>query len=163
MFSGGTLCAEAQIVLMAAGLDVTSNEPVPGAKPPTASKHRLLDLGADDYTQGRPHPMIEPSVRDQSVADALADPNVGVILLDCVLGFGGHMDPAGHLAAQIAGLTKGRRDAPLIIASVCGTEADPQGFSRQSAKLRQVGVIIAPSNAAAARMAVQALKALLKA
>ena len=163
LFSGGTLCAEAQIVLMAAGLDVTSNEPVPGAKPPTASKHMLLDLGADDYTQGRPHPMIEPSVRDQSVADALVDPNVGVILLDCVLGFGGHMDPAGHLAAQIAGLTKGRQDAPLIIASVCGTEADPQGFSRQSAKLRQVGVIIAPSNAAAARMAVQALKALLKA
>jgi FdrA protein len=159
LFSGGTLCAEAQIVLMAAGLDVASNEPVPGAKPLVATDHLLLDLGADEYTQGRPHPMIEPAVRDQAVADAIADPQVGVILLDCVLGFGGHMDPAGHLAAQLAQLTKGRKGGPLIIASVCGTEADPQGLSRQSAKLREAGVIIAPSNAAAARMAVQALKA----
>jgi FdrA protein len=159
LFSGGTLCAEAQIVLMAAGLDVTSNEPVPGAKPPAATRHMLLDLGADEYTQGRPHPMIEPAVRDQAVADALADPQVGVILLDCVLGFGGHRDPAGHIAEQLATLTKRRNEGPLIIASVCGTDADPQGLSRQSAKLSEAGVIIAPSNAAAARMAVQALKA----
>jgi FdrA protein len=159
LFSGGTLCAEAQIVLMAAGLDVTSNEPVPGAKPPAVTSHLLLDLGADEYTQGRPHPMIEPAVRDQAVADALGDPQVGIILLDCVLGFGGHMDPAGHIAAQLAVLTKGRNGGPLIIASVCGTEADPQGLSRQAAKLRDVGVVIAPSNAAAARLAVQALKA----
>jgi FdrA protein len=159
LFSGGTLCAEAQIVLMAAGLSVTSNEPVPGAKPPAAAHHMLLDLGADEYTQGRPHPMIEPAVRDQAVADALADPQVGVILLDCVLGFGGHMDPAGHIAAQLTALAYGQKSAALIIASVTGTEADPQGLSRQAAKLREAGVIIAPSNAAAARMAVQALKA----
>jgi FdrA protein len=159
LFSGGTLCAEAQIVLMAAGMDVTSNEPVPGAKPPSAAQHTLLDLGADEYTQGRPHPMIEPAVRDQAVADAIADPQVGVILLDCVLGFGGHMDPAGHIAALLAKLTKGSSGGPLIIASVTGTEADPQGLSRQSAKLREAGVVIAPSNAAAARLAVQALKA----
>jgi FdrA protein len=158
LFSGGTLCAEAQIVLMAAGIDVTSNEPVPGAKPPVAAQHLLLDLGADEYTQGRPHPMIEPAVRDQAVADAIADPQVGVILLDCVLGFGGHMDPAGHIAALLAKLTKGS-SGPLIIASVTGTEADPQGLSRQAAKLREAGVVIAPSNAAAARLAVQALKA----
>jgi FdrA protein len=159
LFSGGTLCAEAQIVLMAAGLAVTSNEPVPGAKPAASSGHMLLDLGADEYTQGRPHPMIEPSVRDQAVADAIADRQVGVILLDCVLGFGGHMDPAGHIAAQLAGHTNGRSDRPLMIASVTGTEADPQGLSRQIAKLREAGVLVAPSNAAAARMAVQALKA----
>jgi FdrA protein len=159
LFSGGTLCAEAQIVLMAAGLDATSNEPVPGAKQPAATGHMLLDLGADEYTQGRPHPMIEPAVRDQAFADAFADPHVGVILLDCVLGFGGHQDPAGHLAAQLAVLTEGQKNGPLIIASVTGTDADPQGLSRQAAKLRGAGVVMAPSNAAAARMAVQALKA----
>jgi FdrA protein len=159
LFAGGTLCAEAQIVLIAAGLQVTSNEPVPGAKSPAAAQHMLLDLGADEYTQGRPHPMIEPAVRDQAMADALADPQVGVILLDCVLGFGGHMDPAGHMAAQLSKQPKATTGGPLIIASVTGTEADPQGLSRQSAKLREAGVVIAPSNAAAARMAVQALKA----
>jgi FdrA protein len=160
LFSGGTLCAEAQIVLMAAGAQVTSNEPVPGAKPPASGQHMLLDLGADEYTQGRPHPMIEPAVRDQSIADALTDPLVGVVLLDCVLGFGGHGDPAGHIAALLHRLAPTRTgNGPLIIASVTGTEADPQSLSRQSAKLRDAGVIISPSNAAAARLAVQALKA----
>jgi FdrA protein len=156
LFSGGTLCAEAQLVLLSSGLAVTSNEPVPGAAAPAAGQHTLLDLGADEYTQGRPHPMIEPAVRDPAVAAALADTAVGVVLLDCVLGFGGHGDPAGHLAAQLKARAAG---GPLIIASVTGTEADPQGLSRQTAKLRDAGVIVAPSNAAAARLAVAALQA----
>jgi FdrA protein len=150
LFAGGTLCAEAQIIARAAGLAVTSNVPVPGAEPLDAKTHTLIDLGDDEYTQGRPHPMIEPSVRDKSLAAALCAPDTAVILIDCVLGFGGHSDPARHIAQSI----KSRpASAPPIIASVTGTDADPQRRAAQVATLTAAGVAVAPSNAAAMRRA----------
>ena len=94
--------------------------------------------------------MIEPAVRDEPLAAALSDPATGVVLLDVVLGWGGHMDPAGHLARTLAGR---RTDGPAVIASVTGTEGDPQIRSAQVAKLAAVGVIVAPSNAQAAKLA----------
>lgn len=155
LFAGGTMCAEAQIVALKAGLSVASNVPVPGAKEATAAADAvLIDLGDDEYTLGRPHPMIEPAVRDAPLAAALADTSAGVILLDCVLGYGGHMDPGGHLATTLAGRAK---NGPLVIASVTGTEADPQSRARQTASLEGAGVIVAPSNAAAMRLALQAV------
>ncbi len=154
LFAGGTMCAEAQIVALAAGLTVSSNVPVPGAQGADAKADAtLIDLGDDEYTLGRPHPMIEPAVRDAPLAAALADPSVGVVLIDCVLGFGGHADPGGHLAAVLAIRAK---DGPLVIASVTGTEADPQVRSRQIASLEYAGVIVVPSNVAAMRMAIVA-------
>ncbi|MGI9493210.1 MAG: acyl-CoA synthetase FdrA, partial [Geminicoccaceae bacterium] len=98
----------------------------------------------------RPHPMIDPSVRDQALSDALNDPKVGVVLLDVVLGYGGHPDPAGHIAdflGQHAG--HGR----LIVASVTGTDDDPQNRQSQIEKLERVGIKVAPSNADAVSMA----------
>jgi len=152
LFAGGTLAAEAQLVALANGLAVASNAPVPGATAlgDLSKSHTMLDLGADEYTRGRPHPMIEPAVRDEPLAAALADKSVAVVLLDCVLGFGGHMDPAGHLAAKFRDRPK---DGPAIITSVTGTDGDPQHRAAQVAKLKQVGIIVAPSNAAAAEMA----------
>ena len=149
LFCGGTLCAEAQIVLMDHGLDVSSNAPVPGAarKP---SRHRLIDLGDDDYTRGRPHPMIAPELRNEYLAQALKDKDVGVILLDVVIGYGAHPDPAGLLVAAL------KRTRKLVIASVTGTEGDPQDYSKQVAALRGAGVIVARSNAQAARFAAAA-------
>ena len=113
----------------------------------------MIDLGADEFTRGRPHPMIEPAVRDQPLADALADPAVGVILLDVVLGHGAHPDPAGHLAGVLAG----RDHGPPIVASVTGTDRDPQPRSAQVRTLTEAGVIVAESNADAARMAIAAI------
>lgn len=152
LFAGGTLAAEAQIVALAAGLAVASNAMVPGAAPlgDLSRQHAMLDLGADEYTRGRPHPMIEPAVRDEPLAAALRDPSVAVVLLDCVLGYGGHMDPGGHLASALRDRPK---SGPLVIASVTGTDGDPQNRAAQVAKLQEVGVIVAPSNAGAARMA----------
>src|SRR5262249_44952812 len=128
LFAGGTLCSEAQIVFRQAGLAVMSNVPAPGASAIAGARdgHVLIDLGDDEFTRGRPHPMFEPGARDAPLADALANPNVGVVLLDVVLGYGGHPDPAGHLAAFLAGWKR----RPVIIASVTGTDADPQ--SRES-------------------------------
>jgi FdrA protein len=153
LYAGGTLCSEAQIVFRQAGLAVASNVPVPGATlTPAGNEHAMIDLGDDAFTRGRPHPMFEPAVRDAPLAEALADPRVGLVLIDIVLGYGGHPDPAGHLAAFLAG-----REHPPIVASVTGTDADPQPRDQQVRTLADAGVIVADSNAAAARAAIAAL------
>ena len=114
----------------------------------------LLDLGADEYTRGRPHPMIDPALRDEHLSRALREKSVGAILLDVVIGYGAHRDPAGLIADTLK-KTKGRK--PAVIASVTGTESDPQVYSRQVKTLRAAAVIVAPSNAAAARLAALAV------
>lgn len=153
LFAGGTLCAEAQVVLRDAGLLVASNVSIEGAVAlkDGDGRHTLIDLGDDDYTLGRPHPMIDPSVRDEPMRAALAEPRCAVLLVDCVLGYGAHRDPGGHIARLVSDRPTG---GPTIIASVTGTEGDPQGLSMQSARLAAAGIHVAPSNAAAARMAV---------
>ena len=129
LYCGGTLCAEAELIFRRRGLE----------------GHRFVDLGDDEYTRGRPHPMIEPEIRNDHVARAMADPAVGAILVDLVLGYGAHENPAQVLLQVVRG-------KPLI-ASVTGTEQDPQGWSRQVALLRAAGVIVAASNAHAAELA----------
>ena len=163
LFAGGTLCAEAQVVFLAAGQTVASNAPVPGAIPlgsalgSEAAAHSLIDLGADEYTRGRPHPMIDPAVRDAALAEALRDPALGIVLLDLVIGYGAHGDPAGHIAGILA--AERPAEGPLTIASVTGTEADPQGRAGQIATLEAAGVRVAPSNADAAALALACLGA----
>jgi len=149
LFCGGTLCTEAQVVLRQAGLAVASNAPLPGHASSDAG-NSILDLGADEYTVGRPHPMIEPAVRSPLLAEALADDECAVVLLDVVLGHGAHVDPAGAVAAVVDAAAA---DRPCVIASLCGTPGDPQGFESQAQKLRDAGVVLAPSNADAAALA----------
>ena len=117
------------------------------------SGHVMIDLGDDDFTRGRPHPMIDPAVRDAPLAEALADPAIGAILLDIVLGFGAHPGATDHVISMLSG----RRDRPLVIASVTGTDADPQPRAAQVRKLEAAGVIVAASNADAAALAIAAL------
>ena len=132
-----------------------SNVPVPGAAAMAGAHdgHVMIDLGDDAFTRGRPHPMFEPGVRDAPLAEALADPNVGVVLLDVVLGYGGHLDPAGHLAAFLGGHDR----RAVILASVTGTDADPQPRETQVRKLVDADVIVAESNADAAETAIAAI------
>ncbi|MCX6095089.1 MAG: hypothetical protein NTY63_09780, partial [Candidatus Bipolaricaulota bacterium] len=171
-FCGGTLCQEAWGILRAAGLDVRSNVAAdkrfrvsaeaaasgPTTGGPAIGGHVLWDLGDDAFTVGRPHPMIEPDLRDRYVAAAGADPSVAVVLADCVLGYGAHPDPAGSLAraAEEARATarKGKRPL-LVVASVTGTARDPQGYDAQRRKLEAAGVIVAETNALAARCAAE--------
>ena len=168
LFSGGTLCAEGQAVLLRAGLGVASNAPVPGAArlapgaggggdpsgaigaPPG---HAFIDLGADEFTAGRPHPMIEPTLRSGALGAALADPAVAVIVLDVVLGTGSHPDPAGPLVDALRATAGASR--PTIVASVCGTELDPQDYAAQRRALEAAGVFVADSNADAVEVAVR--------
>jgi FdrA protein len=153
LYCGGTLCAEAQDVLLRAGVAIASNVPVPGAaraEHPAGPGHTAIDLGDDAYTRGRPHPMIEPEVRSPVLADALADAAVSTILIDVVLGYGAHADPA---AAVIRELGSRPAHGKTVIASVCGTDADPQGYTRTARALEAAGVLVAPSNAHAAELA----------
>jgi FdrA protein len=155
LYAGGTLCAEAQAMCVGAEIAVSSNVPIPGAsKLSTTAGHTLIDLGDDDYTQGRPHPMIDPAVRDAPLHEALADPSVGAILMDIILGFGASADPAGHL---VSSLTKGRANGPRLFVSIVGTVGDPQGYGAQQRALSDAGISVFTSNAAATRAALRYL------
>lgn len=151
IYSGGTLCAEAQLVLRQAGEAFWSNAPVPGAAATRRNDgHVLIDYGADEYTVGRPHPMIDPSRRNEALRETLADPSVAVVLLDVVIGYGAHEDPAGAVAAVVAAAKAPR---PAVIASVTGTDGDPQNRTAQVGKLEKAGILVAASNAQAATLA----------
>jgi succinyl-CoA synthetase alpha subunit len=159
LYSGGTLCAEAQVILRRKGFDVGSNAPIPGVPEISGAgemQNSILDLGADEYTVGRPHPMIDPTARNELLKQALASTDTAVILLDDVIGYGAHADPAGSLAEVLSGRPK---NGPVVIASVTGTEADPQVSSSQVRRLREAGVIVAASNARAVERAAAILAA----
>ncbi len=160
LFSGGTLCAEAQVILRNARQPVYSNVPIANISPLMngSQGHTLLDLGYDQYTQGKPHPMIDPMARSDLMIAALKDESVGAILLDVVIGYGAHLDPAGLLANILKDYES--VGIPIIFASVTGTEGDPQVRSRQVKRLEEAGVIVAPTNADAATWALNSVETL---
>ncbi|HEX7744175.1 MAG TPA: hypothetical protein VF462_02770, partial [Micromonosporaceae bacterium] len=153
LFSGGTLCDEAMVIVSAAVGPVRSNIPLrpEWALPEdrTADGHTMIDFGDDALTQGRPHPMIDGSQRLERLAAEVADPTCGVVLLDVVLGHGAHPAPAAELAPAIAAA-----DVPVVV-SLIGTAGDPQGLERQAALLCDAGASVFGSNAEAARHAVR--------
>ena len=160
LFSGGTFCAEAQIILKAGLKDVYSNVPIPGVKQLRNSlvsqKNTLVDLGEDEFTVGRPHPMIDYSLRNRRILEEAADPGTAVILLDVVLGYGAHPDPAAELAPVI----RKAAQKVSVVCSITGTDQDPQNRSRVKAALQKAGAIVMPSNAAACNMAGAIIKCL---
>jgi FdrA protein len=144
LYSGGSLASEAKVVLKA----------LLGAE--IAAAQHIVDLGDDEYTVGRPHPMIDPRLRSEKITEAGADPRVAVILLDIVLGFASHADPAGALIPAIRAATEaatGEGRGLAFVASVCGTPSDPQGLAGQRAMLADAGVHLVASNARAAHLA----------
>lgn len=157
LYSGGTLCTEAQVVLRESVGGVWSNVPLTPAlrlaDPLRSGEHTLVDLGSDEFTVGRLHPMLDPEVRCRRILKESDDPEVGVILFDVVLGYGAHPDPASELRAAVEAARRKTRDGITFVASVCGTENDPQGYTGQVEALREAGVLVAPTNAGAARLA----------
>ncbi|MFH0953502.1 MAG: acyl-CoA synthetase FdrA [Verrucomicrobiota bacterium] len=153
LFSGGTFCAEAQVILGGLLKDVYSNAPTGRAKPlknPLKSqKHTVIDLGEEEFTQGRPHPMIDYSLRKQRLGQEANDRETAVILLDVVLGFGSNMNPAAELRDVIRSASRRVR----VVCSVTGTTQDPQNADRVRELLEKAGAIVMPSNAAACKLA----------
>ncbi|WP_313640734.1 acyl-CoA synthetase FdrA [Paenibacillus sp.] len=161
-YSGGTLAAEAAMLLADAVGGHGDREHKNGFMF-HQDGHEIIDLGDDAYTQGRPHPMIDPRLRVDMILEAARNPETAVILLDVVLGYGSHEDPAGALIPAITkaisvAASEGRGLA--VIASVCGTMNDPQVYDEQVAKLKEAGVIVRGSNADAVRLAVSVIREL---
>ncbi|MGN6689048.1 MAG: hypothetical protein ACTHK1_16125 [Actinomycetales bacterium] len=152
LFSGGTLCDEAMVIAAGELGPIASNIPLQpdwGVGPELDSPgHLMLDFGDDALTQGRAHPMIDPSLRLERLAAALAEPTTSVVLLDVVLGYAAHPDPASELAPLVAG------SAVPVVVSLCGTSGDPQGLATQAETLARAGAEVYLSNAEAARRAV---------
>jgi FdrA protein len=154
LFSGGTLCYEAMLLLSRHLGPVHSNVPLrpQWALPTPAGAHVCLDLGEEEFTRGRPHPMIDPESRIKPLMDAASAPETAVILVDVVLGHGSHPDPASVLAAA-CGKVRAEPDGPLVVAYVLGTDRDPQGYAGQCEQLERAGCLLAPTAARAALLA----------
>jgi FdrA protein len=154
LFSGGTLCYEAMVLLSARLGPVHSNTPLREGwgLPAPGGAHVCLDLGEEEFTRGRPHPMLDPEARLERIRAEADDPATAVILLDVVLGHGAHPDPAGALAPICAEVSR-RPDGPAIVVYVLGTDLDPQGYERQRRRLEEAGCLVAPSGARAALLA----------
>lgn len=166
LFAGGTLCEEAMLIASAALGPVRSNIPLrpEWALPANlrAAGHLMVDFGDDHLTQGRPHPMIDPTLRVERLAAEAAEPGTCVVLLDVVLGHGADPDPAASLAPEIAAAQRTTRAGGgdlAVVVSLCDTPADPQGLDRQAQALAAAGASVHLSNAAAARAAVALVQA----
>ena len=126
--------------------------------------HLCLDLGEDEFTRGRPHPMIDPQTRTEFF-ESHVDGQTSVILVDVVLGFGSHVDPAGAVADSVREirqrLTVQGKDV-VVIASVCGTDLDSQNLNKSVATLEEAGIIVLPSNAQAVRLTDKVMQRIMK-
>jgi FdrA protein len=153
LYSGGTLCDEAMLLLSEQLGAIASNIPLRPewalAAGETFRGHTALDLGSDEFTRGRPHPMIDPTLRLQYLTRAAEDPETAVIILDVVLGFCAQQNPASVYAPTIAKAREKAkatgRSLPVII-SLCGTEGDPQRLSMQRTALEAAGALVYESN-----------------
>ncbi len=155
LFTGGTLCDEAMLIATQQLGPLASNIPLAGGTRLDADLasqgHTFIDFGDDQLTVGRPHPMIDPTLRLERLAVEVADPSCAVVMLDVVLGHGAHTDQATDLAAAIRDA-----DTPVVV-SLVGTRDDPQGIEAQAQTLAGAGAIVHASNAAATREALSLL------
>ncbi len=159
LFSGGTLCYESENILRPLTGRVYSNATIkPEDKTPGDSnsrKHTCVDMGAEEFVEGRAHPMIDFTLRNLRILREARDPETAVVLIDVELGYGSNPDPAGQLVPVIrkakAIANEGGRYLP-VVASVVGTEDDFQGLASQEKALTDAGVLIMPSNAQATRI-----------
>ncbi|HFI7498261.1 hypothetical protein P2N75_08525 [Escherichia coli] len=153
LFCGGTLCDETMFAVMEKHGDVYSNiQPDPEFRLQDINrsiKHTFLDFGDDDFTNGKPHPMIDPTNRISRLIEEARDPEVAVIVMDFVLGFGSHEDPVGSTIeaikeAKAIAAAEGRE--LIILAYVLGTDLDTPSLEQQSQMLLDAGVILASSS-----------------
>jgi FdrA protein len=158
LYTGGTLAAEAAF-LLAESLGLEMDAAHEEGFMMRTKQHRVIDLGDDVYTRGRPHPMIDPSLRSDMIRKLADEPAVGVLMMDVVLGYGAHADPASEVAQAVTDMRAARADdAPIVvIATVTGTSDDPQDLGEQKQKLESAGIVVAPSVRSAVLLATQAI------
>jgi succinyl-CoA synthetase alpha subunit len=165
LFTGGTLADEALFLLEKEIGEVYSNNQIRAelrlADAHRSRNHTVVDLGDDVFTVGRPHPMIDPGIRTERILQEGQDAEVAVLLLDCVLGYGSHPDPAGAMLDSLIEArerARKRGGALAVVASVTGTAGDPQNLQEQTDKLASAGCLVMPSNYQASRLACRILR-----
>ena len=165
LFAGGTFCYQSQQIFRDAGIPVYSNVPLDLkyklADPDHSIEHTIVDMGDDHYTVGKPHPMIDGTMRKQRILAEGHDPQVAILLLDFILGYNASMDLVGELIEAIIEaklLAQKRGGALTVVASICGTDDDPQDLSLQTRMLKESGVIVFLSNAKAANFCCDLIK-----
>ena len=163
LYTGGTLADEAMKLLGNTFGGIYSNIPLSPEYELKDLKnlkgHVCLDLGEDQFTVGRPHPMIDPSTRSDRFKSDI-DPSVAVILMDVVLGYGSHENPALEAALSVKAAREAYDEKFVVVASITGTEGDPQSLTASRETLEREGIIVLPSNAQAVRFVHKLLKAL---
>ena len=140
----------------ASNIAMVPEEKIDGKQP--SRKHTILDLGDDEFTVGKPHPMIEPALREERLLQEALDPETAVILADVEIGYGSHENPAQVLADEIAKAKEelaklGRR--VVFVASICGSKEDFQDYEKQKQILIEQGILVADSNAKAVELAMK--------
>lgn len=157
IFAGGTFCYQAQQVMRDSGLVVHSNAPLEGmlelADPLRSKAHTLVDMGAEMFTQGRPHPMIDATLRRERILAEAQDPQVAILLLDFILGYNASPDPVGDVLDAISEAKRAasqRGGFLSVAASICGTDGDPQDLRKQTRALQEAGVVVLTTSAQAA-------------
>lgn len=167
LYSGGTLCYESMLVLRDYIGDVYGNTPLNKkmklADANIMQENSCVDYGDDKFTVGRAHPMIDTTLREEMFIREAQEEDVAVILLDVVIGYGTHKDPAGVFAKKIKQAKEKMEKKGIyipIICYICGTEEDPQNWALQKVKLEEAGAIVVSSNAKASKLAGMIMKAL---
>jgi FdrA protein len=167
LFAGGTFCYQSQQILIEAGLEVHSNTPLNPqwrlAHPDRSVGHTLIDMGDDIYTLGKPHPMIDGSTRKQRILSESRDPSVAILLLDFILGYNASMDPVGDVLDAILEAKQAMHQQAgelPIVASICGTNEDPQDLNLQTRLLREADVIVFQSNLKATLFCLELLRSI---
>lgn len=165
LYCGGTLTAESLSVMRPFVHRLTSNvakKKEEKMKDPMESHgHNLVDLGDDVFTMGKPHPMIEPSIRNERLIAEASLPETAVILLDFELGIGSHDDPVGVVLPAIQeanDIAKANHRTLAFVGYVLGTDKDHQGLQSAEKRLRDAGVMLGKTNAHAARIAYELVK-----
>jgi succinyl-CoA synthetase alpha subunit len=164
-FTGGTLADEAWIVARRiAGAVYSNNQTDPRfvlADPRRSVGHTVVDLGDDAFTVRRPHPMIDPGARVERMLAERDDAEIAVVVVDVVIGYGSHEDPAGAIAPAVEAMREAARQRGgylPVVASITGTGGDPQDFALQRAKLESADCVVMPSNHQACLLATKILE-----
>ncbi|MBM7559505.1 acyl-CoA synthetase FdrA [Marinitoga litoralis] len=164
LYSGGTLADETMVLLSKEIGPIYSPAPLdPKYKLEninSSKENTVVDMGEDEFTVGRPHPMIDFTMRKSRLIKEYLDKDTAIIMVDVVLGWGSHMDPAGEIAEAVRAARETSDNYRCIIANICGTYEDPQKYYEQKKKLEDEGVIVFPSNASAVKFAVNVWKEL---
>jgi FdrA protein len=165
IMAGGTFTFQTQQILRSFGIIAYSNAPLDKKyqldNPDQSRENSIVDMGDDHYTQGKPHPMIDGAERKRRILHESRDPQVAVLLLDFILGYGASMDPVGDLLDAIIEakkLVKNKGGYLSVVANVCGTDGDPQDLNLQRKMLIEAGVVVFDSNAKTAHFCAELIK-----